>query len=157
MDTFPVHLRGEGFAKEDNRYFDTVLMGRKTYEVGLREGVACPYPTLEQYVFSRSMRSSPDRSVQVVSNDAITTIEAMKRRTGRAIWLCGGCELATTLLKAGLIDRLILKLNPVLFGSGIPIFHDSIDVTGVALEEHHSFDSGHMILNYRLESSHDGE
>ena len=151
-ETFPVHLRGDGFTKGDNRYFDAVLMGRRTYEVGLREGVACPYPTMDQYVFSRSMQSSPDRNVHVVGDDAINIVKKMKLEGGRAIWLCGGGDLGTSLLSAGLIDRLILKLNPILFGSGIPMFRDSINITGLTLEEHHAFDSGHMILRYAVKS-----
>lgn len=149
-ETFPVHLRGDGFTKDDNQYFDAVLMGRRTYEVGLQEGVTCPYPTLDQYVFSRSMRSRPDRRVELVSSDAINTVRRLKSKEGRAIWLCGGSGLATTLLSAGLIDRLILKLNPVLFGSGIPIFRESIDTTCLSLKGHHRLDSGHIILNYTI-------
>jgi dihydrofolate reductase len=41
------------------RRFDTVLMGRKTYEVGLNEGITSPYQPLRQVVFSRSMQASP--------------------------------------------------------------------------------------------------
>lgn len=149
-ETFPVHLRGEGFTKEDNRCFDTVLMGRRTYEVGLREGVSCPYPTLDQYVFSRSMQSSPNKKVRVVGNNAIDVVERLKQQEGRAIWLCGGADLGTSLFSAGLIDRLVLKLNPILFGSGIPMFRNSLNLTSLTLEAHHAFDSGHMILQYAV-------
>ena len=155
-ETFPVHLRGAGATKADNQYFDTVLMGRKTYEVGLREGVVSPYPTLEQIVFSRTLQSTPDSNVEVVSNDAITTVKTIKQGPGKAIWLCGGGELAATLLSAELIDRLILKVNPVLFGSGIPLFRDSSNLTRLKLEEHHIFDSGHVILNYTLVAKRPG-
>lgn len=151
-ETLPVQFRGDGFTKLENRYFDAVLMGRKTYEVALREGVNCPYPTMDQYVFSRSMQSSPDTNVVVVGHDAINIVRNLKQEKGRAIWLCGGGDLATSLLSAGLIDGLILKLNPILFGSGIPMFRDSTELTGLTLEGHHAFDSGHMILRYAVNS-----
>lgn len=149
-ETFPVHLRGDGFSRNDNRCFDTVLMGRKTYEVGLREGISSPYPTMDQYVFSRSMQDSLDSDVHVVSENAVGVVEELKRQAGRAIWLCGGAELGTQLMSAGLIDRLVVKLNPVLFGSGIPMFYPSGEPTGLILEGHEVFDSGHMILQYAI-------
>ena len=83
-ETIPVHLRGDGFTRKDNRKFDAVLMGRKTYEVGLQLGVSRPYPTMDQYVFSRSMRRSPDRDVEVIGSDVVSRVATMKREDGRA-------------------------------------------------------------------------
>ena len=147
-ETFPVHLRGDGFTKNDNRMFDTVLMGRKTYEVGLQVGVSSPYPTMEQYVFSRSIQVAPDSDVNIIRSNAVENVRKMKQQAGRAIWLCGGAELASTLLSGDLIDGLIVKVNPVLFGTGIPLFLEPIQRSRLVLENHRAFDSGHVILQY---------
>jgi hypothetical protein len=45
----------------------------------------------------------------------------LKAEAGKDIYLCGGADLATELFKKGLLDEVILKLNPVLLGSGIPL------------------------------------
>ncbi len=149
-ETFPAHFHGPDGRATANREFDIVLMGRRTYEVGLREGITNPYPTLEQYLFSRTMKTSPDQNVALVSENAAERVRAIKQGTGKAIWLCGGADLATTLFGAGLIDRLIVKLNPVVFGAGIPLLHGEIEPTALALTDSKSYASGHLLLHYCL-------
>ncbi len=149
-ETFPVHLRGETGTRVGNKWFDAVLMGRKTYAVGLQQGVTSPYPTLDQYVFSRTLKESPDAQVHLVAQDAPSVVAALKRESGKAIWLCGGANLATTLLGEGLVDGLILKLNPVLFGSGIPLFGRRIEPAPLELTASKIYRSGHAVLHYTL-------
>lgn len=151
-ETFPAHFRGPDAPAFENRWFDAVLMGRNTYEVGLREGIANPYPTLRQYVFSRTMRQSPDAHVTLVSEDAAGVVGALKREPGRAIWLCGGAVLAATLFQAGLVDGLIVKLNPVVFGAGIPLLGADIQPTRLALTESKTYPSGHVLLHYTVQN-----
>ncbi|HSR49485.1 MAG TPA: dihydrofolate reductase family protein [Acidobacteriota bacterium] len=152
-ETFPAHLREGEFSREEHKRFDAVLMGRKTYEVGLDAGFSNPYPTLDQYVFSRSYPESPDPNVEVVRHKAVDVVRDVKKEMGKAIWLCGGAELAATLLEAGLIDGLIIKLNPVLFGAGIPLFGQGIRPRVLDLRDSKVFESGHAILHYRVRAA----
>ena len=130
---------------------DVVQLAGRTYEVGLAEGVTSPYPTLKQYVFSRTIETRPDPHVELVADGAVDVVRALKQQPGRAIWLCGGSELATTLFSAGLVDRLIVKLNPVLFGAGIPLLGKDIGQTTLALTDTRRYASGHVLLYYSLE------
>ena len=149
-ETFPAHLRGGDLKRDDNRKFDAVLMGRKTYEVGLREGIHSPYPTLDQFVFSRSLQDASGGAVEFVRDHAVENVRVLKQRGGLAIWLCGGGDLAGQLMSAGLIDRLILKMNPVIFGSGIPLFGPLAKTPQLLLEKEKSFASGHLVLEYSV-------
>jgi dihydrofolate reductase len=149
-ETFPAHVRSAEHRLLPNQYFDTVLMGRHTYEVGLKEGITNPYPTLQQYVFSSTMQESPDEQVTLVSGDAVEFVQALKQDEGKAIWLCGGATLATTLYQADLLDQLIVKANPVLFGSGIPLFAAVVKQATLELAEHRIYPSGHMVLHYHV-------
>lgn len=146
-ETFPAHLRQD---REPNRRFDTVLMGRATYEVGLREGVTSPYPSLDQYLFSRTLEQSPDESVTLVTADALDRVRALKTMHGRSIWLCGGSVLAGDLYAADLIDEVILKVNPIVFGTGTPLFGRRVEADRLALREVKRFQSGHLIISYRV-------
>lgn len=115
-DTLPT-VAAEALGIEQKRdVFDTVLMGWNTYEVG---GVPSPYAHLRQIVFSRT-RTAQAENLVVTAEDPVAVVRRLKQEQGGNIWLCGGGALAATL--AADIDRLILKRQPLLFGSGIPLF-----------------------------------
>jgi dihydrofolate reductase len=96
-ETIPAHFRDRLGISGENKCFDVVLMGRRTYEAGLKEGVTNPYSQMKQYVFSRSLKESPDRNVELVSKDPLAFVRELKQQPGKDIWLCGGPDLATTL------------------------------------------------------------
>lgn len=146
-ETFPAHVRtalGQGPA--ENRRFDAVVMGRRTYAVGADHGFTNPYPTLRQYVVSRSLGGSPDPAVELVGGDPVALVRRLKGEPGRDIWLCGGGELASQLI--GEIDQLILKLNPLVLGRGVPLFGGALPPTNLALADLQRFDSGVLIAAY---------
>ena len=133
------------------REFGSVLMGRKTYEVGLRMGVTDPYPFLDSYVFSSSLEASPNERVHLVREDPAAWVHAFKQRPGGGdIYLCGGATLAGALLKAGLIDEMVVKLNPLLIGDGMPLF-DSVPAPFLLeLSKSKTYPNGVVLLTYRV-------
>lgn len=145
-ETIPSHLRGA--VTGENRHFDAVLMGRRTYEVGLKEGITSPYRTLRQFVVSRSMKGSPDAEVELVRERVPEVVRALKREPGKDIWLCGGGELAALLFPE--IDCLILKVHPFLMGAGIPLFSGRVPEAQLTLTERKVYLNGFMRLHYRL-------
>ena len=132
------------------RDYDIVLMGRRTYEFGFQFGVTSPYPWMKQYVLSRTMGRSPDPQVELISADVIELVRGLKEGAGKDIYLCGGAELAAALLAEGLIDEVILKLNPVLFGSGIPLFSRASGQTALELIGSKTYGNGVVLLQYRV-------
>jgi dihydrofolate reductase len=149
-ETIPGHFREQMGIHAANQWFDTVLMGRRTYEVGLKIGVTNPYPHLKQYLFSRSLEKSPDPNVKLISDRAIAFVQKLKQEPGQGIWLCGGGNLATALFTAQLIDQLILKVNPFLMGSGIALFSGAIAQTVLELTERKIYENGAIRLHYRV-------
>ncbi|MGV0027183.1 dihydrofolate reductase family protein [Phormidesmis priestleyi] len=147
-ETIPAHIRDKLDINAENQCFDTVLMGRKTYEVGLKEGFSNPYPQMKQYLCSRTLKESPDQNVELVSDDAVTLVKELKKQPGRDIWLCGGGDLATRLFPE--IDELILKVHPILLGSGILFFSGIVSQTSLELTDSKIYNNGFMLLHYRV-------
>jgi dihydrofolate reductase len=108
--------------KQSLREFEIVIMGKKTYEIGLQDGYINPNLPLKQYVISSSMTQTIDPRIELVQANAVSFIEALKKGSGGAILLSGGATLASTLLKANLIDEFCLRIHPVLISKGIALF-----------------------------------
>ena len=134
----------------DQKQFGTVLMGRKTYEVGLKEGKTSPYPEMRQVVFSKSMKQSPDAAVELVSSNPVVYVEKLKSKSERPIWICGGSDLATQLFKSRLVDKIVVKLNPVVFGSGIPLFGAINQHASLKLENTKTYNCGIIFITYSV-------
>lgn len=149
-ETFPAPYRQQVGNTTENQLFDTVLMGRATYDVGAQLGLTSPYPTLDQHVISTSLGESPDPAVTVISDNIVEHIRELQNSPGKAIWLCGGGKLASLLLAHGMISRVMIKLNPVMFGSGIPLFAAGTTITNLRLTDQHTFTSGHVLLSYEM-------
>ncbi len=133
-----------------NATFDTVLMGWNTFAVGLPHGLDDPYPHLRQVVFSRADRTGQvGGDVEVTDRDPVEVVRELKGEPSDAgIWLCGGSALAGVLRDE--VDRLVLKVNPVVLGEGLPLFGaGSSGVVKFVLESNRSFDSGVAMLTYR--------
>jgi len=130
--------------------YDVVLMGRRTYEFGFQFGVTDPYPWMNQYVLSRTMEKSPDPNVELISDNVIDLVTNLKKEDGKDIYLCGGGELATALVTQGLIDEVVLKVNPVLFGTGVPLFSPTIEHIILELISSKIYNNGVLLLQYRV-------
>lgn len=105
--------------------YDAVLMGGKTYEYGYQFGLKPGepgYKGLKHYVFSSTMQFESTAEVELIRSNAVNFIGDLKRREKGKLWLCGGGQLAGSLLEQKLIDQLVLKVNPVMIGAGIPLF-----------------------------------
>jgi dihydrofolate reductase len=145
-ETLPGPARGPlGIGEAANQRFDTVVMGRGTYEPGLAAGLTSPYPQLRQYVFSRSLTGT-DPAVEVVAGDPVEVVRKLKAEDGLGIWLCGGGQLAGQLRDE--IDELIVKINPLVLGAGIPLFAGEFAVDQLRLVESRTFATGTIMATY---------
>ncbi|QKT11257.1 dihydrofolate reductase family protein [Rhodococcus sp. W8901] len=140
-ETVPTHIRPQaGLQDAPNRAFDTIIMGRGTYEPALAVGITSPYAHLRQLVVSTTLGTIPDPAVELVSTDPVEAVRKLKAEDGLDIWLAGGGQLAGALLPE--IDELIVKSYPVVGGAGLPAFAGPFRPTAFTRTDLTSFDNG---------------
>jgi dihydrofolate reductase len=132
--------------------FDTILLGRKTYQA-TRTGGGGGMPGVKSYVFSRTLKQADARGI-TVSNDPLKTISALKAQPGKDIWLFGGGVLFRSLLELGLVDTVGVAIIPVLLGGGVPLLPDTPERAGLRLIEHQVYEkTGTVTLEYAVKKS----
>ena len=128
---------------------DTVLMGRKTYDVAVRVGTAS-YPGLKTYVFSRTLEKLSDSAVQLCRDDVAKVVRKLKAQDGKGICVMGGGELAQSLIADGVVDEIGLNVHPILLGAGVPFFRDPGRRVQLELTESRVLHGGCVLMSYRV-------
>jgi dihydrofolate reductase len=133
--------------------FDTVLIGRKTYDQTLTQSPeiapeTAGYMDMKTYVFSRTIKESPNVGVEIISDNAGEFVRSLKNESGKDIWLMGGGILAASLLRERLVDEIGVAIQPILLGSGIPLFPDIGLQVDLQLLECKTYKNGIVGLKY---------
>ena len=135
---------------------DTMLMGRKTWEVANAMAADAPgsdgpsgaMKGITTYVFSRTLSSAAVRDAHLVTSDAGEFVRDLKSQPGKGICVMGGGELAQSLFAAGVIDEVGLNIHPIILGAGVPFFRDPGRRVPLALKESRVIDGGCILANY---------
>jgi dihydrofolate reductase len=132
---------------------DTVLLGRRTYELTRQPGAPAWPRGWQIYVFSRTLRPEEHPGVTVVSDDAGPRVAALRAEPGQDIWLFGGGSLFRSLLVAKQVDLMEVAVMPVLLGVGIPLVEVGAPVTRLTLEDVQRYPSGLLGLRYQVSAA----
>ncbi len=148
-------FQGEGVDKyqQDLKQFQTVIMGRRTYEIGYQYGLKPGQPAyqgMEHYIFSDSLQIDDLSNSVHIETRSLDRVKKIKENSKTDVYLCGGGEFAGWLQKHRLIDQLKLKINPIILGEGIRLFGSYTTPTKWRLVEQESFSDGLLILTYDL-------
>ena len=130
---------------------DTVLMGRRTYEVGVRAGMRS-FPGMRNVVFSSTLDPADYPEVEIIADDAVTFVRALRADAGGDIIVMGGGELARPLLVAGLIDEIGVNVQPVVLGAGVPLLPEIGTRVALELIESRVLSGGCVYSMYRVSS-----
>lgn len=105
---------------------DTVIMGWNTYhqivtELSPDEWV---YHGLTAYVITHRKQNSSEE-IRFTAEDPITLVKKLKSEKGKDIWICGGADVISQLVKKDMIDCYYITVIPTILGSGIRLFENS--------------------------------
>lgn len=137
----------------DLKSFSTVIMGRKTYEFGYAYGLEPgqpAYPHMEHHIFSNSLRFESAHPQVHVEPMEISRVKEIRDNSPTDVYLCGGGAFAGWLLDHGLIDRLKVKINPIILGAGVRLFGTSKSSGKFELTETERYENGLLFNTYEL-------
>ncbi|MEZ2440247.1 dihydrofolate reductase family protein [Chitinophaga sp. RCC_12] len=117
---------GEGFMAICQRT-QAVIMGKTTYNI-----LAPNYLPIKEgslVVLTHDTSATPAQSNVLFTGDSPEKIVAQLDAKGHTeAVIIGGTQIVSAFVEAGLVDEIILVVEPVLFGSGLPL------VSGVEFE-----------------------
>lgn len=139
--------RALGLDDLPNKRFDTIVQGRASYDLALKEGITSPYAHLREYVASRTLTESPDPNVEIIPADLVGRVRELKAEDSAfGIYLCGGSAVAGELVDE--VDELVIKTYPVLLGSGMPMFASGFEVSEFVPDSVRTFGNGVVVRTY---------
>lgn len=102
---------------------DTVLMEWNTYhqiveELSPKQWI---YDDLTTYVVTHKNLASSEK-IRFTDSNPAELIRSLKKEKGKGIWICGGANLISQLIKENCIDYYYITVIPTLLGSGIRLF-----------------------------------
>jgi dihydrofolate reductase len=136
--------------------FDVMVMGRKTWEHAQAqfseedlEKARSLHSGMKEYVFSRTLPAGEQKSgYEIVNTDAGEFVRELKKKPGKDIMVMGGGELGSALLDAGVVDEIGFNIQPVLLGSGIPVWHRMSQQVDLELIECRALKMGCVYVTY---------
>jgi dihydrofolate reductase len=129
--------------------FDAIVMGRRSYDLILREGRSPKEFGMKVFVISTTLDAAQHRDVTVIAADVEKTVADLKRKPGKAIWLFGGGATFRSMLDAGLVDRVEISVIPIILGGGIRLVPEGRRHS-LVFKDSRTFPSGIISLTYAV-------
>lgn len=127
---------------------DTVIMGRRTYDWVLQQGVV-PHADKQLYVITSKPQTATG-NLHYYSGELTELIRNLKSQPGKDLFCDGGSKIIHQLLQAQEVDQLIISVVPVLLGGGTRLFTKDYPMQKGKLVKTQSYDTGLVQLHYEL-------
>ena len=130
--------------------FDTLLMGRRTYEAAILRLGTEAMQTMKTVVVSRTFRQQDYPDVILLSELNKDVMQRLRVESQKDIWLFGGAELFRALLELDEVDMVEVSIMPVLLGGGIQLLPPFAQHIKLRLAGHEVYRSGIVTLMYEV-------
>lgn len=155
----------EDFADKVLHTADTIVWGRKTYEMMYDYWPTVPsdenanehelnhakwIENVEKIVFLKSLQSVEWHNTTLVKAHVAEKINELKQREGGDIVVLGSPRFAHYLMQLNLVDMFKITVSPTLIGKGLPLFQNINEKVDLELIESDTFESGALGLVYNI-------
>ncbi len=149
-------IKGNYGMGEFYRSINTILWGRKTYDMVLRfqkEGKDSTdsYGGVKNYVFSRRPSRKPLPGFEFVKEPIKEFAQRLRSLAGKDIWMMGGAGIIASFLDEGEIDEFIIHVIPTFIGEGIPLVAPRRRAVPLKLLSCRKFSDGVVRLHYSVD------
>lgn len=131
--------------------FDTLLMGRRTYEIVRAAGES--FRGKQVIVASTTIDQAHHPEIEVVREGLEERIRGLRSESGGDIWLYGGGKLFAQVLAWNLVDTVELAIIPILLGIGVPFLSSPAVRRKLTLQSHQAHPGGMVLLEYAVQKS----
>lgn len=132
---------------------DTILWGRKTYDLAVRMGSASGGgfgPKTKNYVFSSTTPASVAPEFEFINEPIAAFARRLRATPGKNIWMMGGGGIIASFLDGGEIDEFIIHVIPTFIGDGIPLIAPRRRSVPLALQSCRQYSDGVVRLHYAV-------
>jgi len=91
----------------------------------------------------------PVAGMEVTTKDPVELLRDLEARGFKEVAICGGSQIYTMFMKAGLVDTLYLTIEPIVFGDGMRLFKEDLN-SKLTLTECTKTDGGTLLLTYSV-------
>lgn len=134
--------------------FDTLLMGRITFEEALAQKGGFSMPGMKSIVVSTTLHQSDYPDVKIIGEQFEEAVCRLREEAGKDIWLFGGGSLCRSMLNAELVDSVEVAVIPILLGEGKPLVLPTAKQTKLRLTGTRVYEkTGIVSLNYSVDKS----
>lgn len=149
-------LKGDYGMTEFYGSIDTILWGRKTYDMALdfqRQGIAgSEFDTrIKNYVFTHAPPVETPQGIEFVTEPVPDFCATLRAKNGKDIWMMGGAEIIGSFLDAGEIDEFAVTVIPILISEGIPLVAPRRRTVPLSLVASKAFEDGVVQLHYAVQ------
>ena len=138
-------------AKEDKRFFmsitkeaGTLIFGSTTFKT-----IGRPLKDRRNIILTSQPASYQVEGVEFTDENPTSLLKRLESEGVKSIAIGGGSKIYSAFMKAGLIDEVYLTVEPFVFGRGVPLFSEDLDMK-LELIENTPLNTSTYVAHYRI-------
>ncbi|HSX16490.1 MAG TPA: dihydrofolate reductase family protein [Patescibacteria group bacterium] len=124
-----------------------VIMGSRTFKT-----IGRALPGRRTIVYTHHPKEITAEGVETTSEKPAQLVDRLKSEGANGVAICGGASIYKLFMEAGVVDELYITVIGKLFGTGVPLFGETLDVNLMLLETEKLNDKS-VLLHYKVQTT----